>query len=297
MLLQKRPAPDDQRGSWAAIIVLSVVIVGAAFWFVGLQVFVIKSLLQYRLTAHVCGLSAALLCLANIPYATEPDTPMWTPGSGKRGVPRNAVLSLVLVGIAGIAVLAGGQILVQKERNVVKVVSPSSVTNQSAQVSRPAEIVPETPGAKIVAPRTLALYDSEFVLKFDEVPMLGSPDAPHIIVCLLDYTCVHCRALYPILTQMSQQYSNQLGIVCLPVSLAPQCNPYMPGDSRANPDACEYACTWRWQSGAPSFRSLPAVQRLAVFCCGAADAGHSPRAGGGTGRRPQIAHPRAGSVG
>src|ERR1017187_10905329 len=88
VLLPKRPSPDDQRGSWAAIIILSVSVAGAALWFVGLQVFVLKAFCKFCMTAHACGFAAALLCLRKIPLALDPDTPMWTTGSGKRGVPR-----------------------------------------------------------------------------------------------------------------------------------------------------------------------------------------------------------------
>jgi uncharacterized membrane protein len=257
VLLQKRPSPDDQRGSWAAIIVLSVVIVGSAFWFVGLQVFVIQSFCKYCLTAHACGFAAALLCLSNIPRATDPDTPMWQTGSGKRGVPRRAILSLILTGLAGVAVLAGGQILVQKERNVVKDlahVSTPAGTNRLPAYGLPAEIVPALPDARLVAPRTLSLYSNQFLIKLDDVPVLGSPDAPHFIVCLLDYTCIHCRALHPILVQMSRQFSNQLCIVCLPVTLSSKCNPYIPQNLSASPDACEYA-----RLGLAVWRIKPAV--------------------------------------
>ena len=253
VLLQKNASPDDQRGSWAAMIVLSVVLIGSALWFVSLQVLILKSFCKYCLTAHLCGCTAALLCLKNIPFATEPDTPMWSTGSGKRGVPRQAIFSLVLIGLAGVSVLAGGQILVQKERNVVKVVAnagASAATNQSPQLpGLPAEIVPSSPHAQMIASRTLSLYNKEFVIKLDDVPVMGSRDAPNVIVCLLDYTCIHCRALYPILVQASQQFSNQLAIVCLPMSLAPRCNPYIPQNSKANPESCEYArlalAVWR----------------------------------------------------
>lgn len=253
-LLQTSSTPDDQRGSWAAIVILSCVVAGAALWFVSLQVFVIHSFCKYCLTAHACGFAAAWLCLMNIPHATEPDTPMWATGSGKRGVPRQAVWLLVLIGLAGVAVLAGGQMLVQKQRNVVKVVNhapPSAGAGLAALSSNlPAEIVPSSPNARLIAPRTLSLYRNEFVLKFSEVPVLGSPDAPHVIVCLLDYTCIHCRQLHGILAQVSQQFSNQLGIVCLPVSLLSDCNPYIQGrNARANPNACEFArlglAVWR----------------------------------------------------
>ena len=253
ILLQKNTSPDDQRGSWAAIIVLSVVVAGSAFWFVSLQVFVIQSFCKYCLTAHTCGFAAALICLMNIPYATEPDTPMWSIGSGKRGVPRHAVLSLLLVGLVGVSILAVGQVFFQKERNAVKDVKASAPaaltgTNQWSQLA--AELLPPSPNAHLIAPRTLSLYTNQFILKFGDIPMLGSPDAPNVIVCLVDYTCIHCRALHPILTRFSQQYSNQVGIVCLPVTLSPQCNPFISHmNSHASTNSCEYArlglAVWR----------------------------------------------------
>ena len=265
ILLQKRPSPDDQRGSWAAIIILSVIVAGAALWFVGLQVFVIKAFCKFCMTAHACGFAAALLCLKNTPLAADPDTPMWTTGSGKRGVPRQAVFSLVLIGLAGVAVLAGGQMLFQKQRNVVKVLpvagaratktaaSPSSAsTNHSTPKAPggPSTDQPVSPNARLIAPRTLLLYSNQFVIKFDDVPMIGSPDSPHIIVFLFDYTCSHCRAVHPLLVQACQQFSNQLGVVCLPVSLSPQCNPFVPRiRSHASSNSCEYArldlAVWR----------------------------------------------------
>ena len=107
ILLQKRPAPDDERGSWAAIIALSLIVAGAALWFVGLQVFVIKAFCKFCMTAHACGFAAALLCLKHIPLARDPTTPMWATGSGKRGVPRAAIAILASIGLAGVVLLAG----------------------------------------------------------------------------------------------------------------------------------------------------------------------------------------------
>jgi len=265
VLLQKRPSPDDQRGSWAAIIILSVIVAGAALWFVGLQVFVIKAFCKFCMTAHACGFAAALLCLKNIPLAADPDTPMWTTGSGKRGVPRQAVFSLVLIGLAGVAVLAGGQVLVQKQRNVVKFLpvttktAASMSTNHSTPQALGSQSVnqPASPNARLIAPRTLSLYSNQFLIKLDDVPMIGSPDSPRVIVYLFDYTCTHCRALHPILVQACQQFSNQLGVVCLPVSLSHECNPFIPrATSRADSNSCEYA-----RLGLAVWRAKPEAQR------------------------------------
>jgi uncharacterized membrane protein len=265
VLLQKRPSPDDQRGSWAAIIILAVIVAGAALWFVGLQVFVIKAFCKFCMTAHACGFAAALLCLKNIPLAADPDTPMWTTGSGKRGVPRQAVFSLVLIGLAGVAVLAGGQVLVQKQRNVVKVLPVTTKTTASTSTNPstpkalggPSTDQPVSPNARLIAPRSLSLYSNQFLIKLDDVPMIGSPDSPHVIVYLFDYTCSHCRALHPILVQTCQRLTNQLGVVCLPMSLSPQCNPFLPRTtSHAASNSCEYA-----RLGLAVWRAKPEAQR------------------------------------
>jgi hypothetical protein len=87
--------------------------------------------------------------------------------------------------------------------------------------------------------------------------MLGSPDSPNIIVYLFDYTCSHCRAVHPILVRACQRLAtNQLGVVCLPVSLSTQCNPFLPGTSHADSNSCEYA-----RLGLAVWRAKPEVQR------------------------------------
>ncbi len=255
VLLQKRQGPDDQRGSWAAIIILSVMLAGAALWFVSLQVFVLHSFCKFCMTAHICGFTAAVICLMNIPFATDPDTPMWSPGSGKYGVPRSAVGLLAVVGLAGVATLAGGQLLMQKERNVVKVLNPGAATAKNTQHPASATNASSafdlegTPAMHLIAPRVLSIYSNQFQIKLDTVPMMGSPDASNIIVCLFDYTCPHCRALHPMLAQTQRRFGNQLGIVCLPMPISTNCDHLLPAKIHSVPDACEYAhlglAVWR----------------------------------------------------
>jgi uncharacterized membrane protein len=256
VLLQKRPEPDDERGSWAAIIALSVIVAGAALWFVGLQVFVIKAFCKFCMTAHACGFTAALLCLRHIPLAQDTATPMWATGSGKRGVPFTGVAFLASLGLVGVAVLAGGQLLVQKKLNVVKEFRPQGAkgTPTTNYVSPAAALAAQAlqfsaPLPRLVAPRQLALYGTAFSFKLDAVPMIGSPDATNLIVSLFDYNCTHCRALHRILTETQRQFSNRLGIVCVPMPLSTNCNPFLPAGAHAISNSCEYArlslAVWR----------------------------------------------------
>lgn len=249
ILLQKRPGPDDQRGTWVAMIGLSVIVAGAAAWFVGLQMFVIEAFCKFCLTAHACGLAAAVLCLRHVPLATDPDTPMWATGSGKTGVPRKALAPLVLMGLAGVLVLVGGQLLVQKERNLVKVFPPAATNapkGVSATTPRPP---PNSPNAHLAGPHLLSLYNNQFLLSLDDVPLLGSPGASNVIVNLFDYNCIHCRMLHRILLGTQWRLSNQLAVVCLPMPMDTNCNPLVPADHPSFTNSCDYArlglAVWR----------------------------------------------------
>jgi hypothetical protein len=265
VLLNKSPSADEQRGSWAAIITLSIIIAGAALWFAGLQVFVIKAFCKFCMTTHACGLAAAMISLKHIPLAKDPDTPMWTAGSGKLGVPRSAVLLLIAVGLGGVTVLAGGQLLVQKERNVVKVMGSGAQARKksssgSTGTNYPAAQLYGLPGPnpRLLSPRVLSLYSNQFVLKLDTVPMIGSPDASNVIVCLFDYTCPHCRALHPILLDTQRLFGSQLGVVCLPMPISTNCNRLLPGTIHSVPNACEYAQLGLavWRAGPEYYRGF-----------------------------------------
>ena len=254
VLARKRTAPDDERGAWAAIIALSVIVAGAALWFVGLQVFVLKAFCPFCMAAHVCGLAAAFLCLKNIPLASDPATPMWSAAPDKRGVPRAAVFSLILIGLAVVAVLAGGQWLAPEKRNLVKFMPGTSSTNNAmntvqATPGGQSNSIPASPNAHLVGPRMLSLYNNQFLIRLDDVPMIGSPGASNVIVNLFDYTCPHCRELHWILVLAQRQFSNDLCIVSLPMPMSTNCNPLIPANFNSSPNACDFArlglAVWR----------------------------------------------------
>ena len=256
ILARKWSSSDEERGAWAAIIPLAVVVAGAALWFIGLQGLVIKAFCKLCVAAHLCGFTAALLCLRRIPLAEDPAAPMWSSGSSKRGVPRAAALLLVLAGLAGVAVLAGGQLLVQKERNVVAVPPAGGVqlargaaaalparkgTNSTPAAAGGQSVSqPPSPNARLIAPRLLSLYNNQFLIRLGDVPMMGSRDATNVIVYLFDYACPHCRELHGILAAAERQLSNQLGIVTLPMPMSTNCNPLIPGHFLSNTNSCDY---------------------------------------------------------
>ena len=193
---------------------------------------------------------------------------MWATGSGKRGVPRSALALLASIGLAGVLVLAGGQVLVPKRLNVVTDLRPKAGkgANRASASSGPsgtnhlalaaADPQPLRPDSRLVSPRLLSLYSNAFLLKLDALPMIGSPDAANVIVSLFDYTCPHCRALHSMLVETQREYSNRLGIVCLPMPISTNCNPFLPARVHSVSNSCEYA-----RLGLAVWRAAPAVHR------------------------------------
>ncbi|HOA62008.1 MAG TPA: vitamin K epoxide reductase family protein [Verrucomicrobiota bacterium] len=256
-LLKHRTEADQQRGTWAAIVVLSTAIIGAALWFTGLQLFVLHALCKFCMAAHASAVGAAILCLRCLPVITHPGVSLWhsTPeGASVFGMPRRALGWLVLAGVAGVAVLATGQVLVPKRLNVVRGGGGQSSQGENigaqdaSQVPGPPPSV-LSPRAHVASPRLLSLYGGSFTYKLDEVPLVGSVDAPRMLVSIFDYTCPHCRELHPLLIEAQRRFSNQLGVVMLLLPLSTNCNPTFPGNAHNVPNACEYArlslAVWR----------------------------------------------------
>lgn len=75
----------------------------------------------------------------------------------------------------------------------------------------------------------------------NDMPVLGNPDAPHIVVEMMDYTCRHCRELHPHLEAAVERYGYELGVAIYNVPLSKKCNPQVKKDYPGKKNACEYA--------------------------------------------------------
>ena len=71
-----------------------------------------------------------------------------------------------------------------------------------------------------------------------ELPVMGDPDAPHVITLLFDWQCSHCRQLHLMLPDVVRNMSGRVAFVCCPVSLSRECNPYVP----QGPDSFKGSC-------------------------------------------------------
>jgi uncharacterized membrane protein len=316
--LDRRRIPAWHLRAWAVVLVLSVVISGAAVWFIGLQAIVLKSFCKFCMVAHTCALVATTILLRKAPIhrTTASGKPAQSDGSDGRvhpSMPKPVAAWCALVGLGGVAVLIAGQLLVEKKRFVVASVSvvqathpplrlpanlaariPQSNTLASAFVTRsnnsmqPSLVVnPANPAALLVR-RTglqqISVHDDLFQFQLNEIPIIGSPDAQHVMVSLFDYTCPHCRDLHPMLIEAQRHFSNQLGIVLLATPLASNCNPVVQIHLPEHTNACEYArlalAVWRarreafrqydnWLFEPPRPVPVPEAKRYAAQLVGA----------------------------
>ena len=260
------PAPR-QRRAWTVVLPCALLVLVAAVWFVALQLFVIKAVCPWCMTAHGLGFVAGLLLLIGAPPRQTSEKP-WKLEKLVFISPR-ALKRIVLVALLGIVGLMAGQVIytppTSKEfsqqdilakvptnaapaTNPVALVTPPPTPTNPPVVATPPKVEPTPPvgaPAPVVEPKFASrlhpLYEGRFSIDVSEAPRLGAPTNRHVMVSLFDYSCHHCRLMHPILKEVQQTFSNQLVIVSLPMPLDPKCNPTV---QRTHPDhasACEYA--------------------------------------------------------
>jgi len=69
-------------------------------------------------------------------------------------------------------------------------------------------------------------------------PLVGSPDARHIVKLLFDYQCPHCQQMHFMLNEVVRRYRGQLAFALCPTPLDTQCNPYIPRDADKFKNSC-----------------------------------------------------------
>lgn len=282
--LYPRQTQERRQQLWPWMLGLSIMVVGAATWFVALMVFAIKGFCPFCLAAHGSAVAAAILLITSVPIGKEPKP------QHKKQIQIDVVPALVrcatAAGLAGVLILVGGQLAYKKSGHIIKslevpqkmavVVSnntpqilPSATpqttvtqrvlatnmetTKQYPPATPPAPQKPTNPPALANVSqstgRVISTHQGAFQFNLNEVPLFGSPDAPYVIISLFDYTCHHCHIMHAHLQTALQYFSNRLAIISLPMPLDSQCNPLIRRTHPTASNACVYArlglAVWR----------------------------------------------------
>jgi protein-disulfide isomerase/uncharacterized membrane protein len=235
------PAPV-RRGAWMVTLALAAAAGGAALWFSGLQLLAIGKFCVPCLATHACGLTLAAL--------------VWRWGALGQRAGRVSRSSLAIAGGVGgalIALLAGGQAAYQSPQfridrsdDSVAQAKPSSSAATQGAAAGGSSTAATTTVNKPPLSRILKFHKLSKPIDVYEEPILGSPDAEHVVVKLFDYSCPHCREQHFQLEEARKHFGNRLAIVVLPVPLNHSCNRYAPApqsNDAPNALACVYART------------------------------------------------------
>ncbi len=201
------------RNQWLALVFFSVLASASALWFVGLQIFEIKSYCYYCMAVHACGLSVASIVLAKAPL---------------RRLSYRLGLTAIVAGIAVVVVLAAGQLKISDDL-------PLPVTEpveNKPQVSEPQEIP---------AQREVILAKGKLWFSLSDFPFIGSGNTANFVAHFFDYTCPACRKFHSTLRDTHQTYINETTLVMIPVPLDAACNSAVKETAYTHQNACVYA--------------------------------------------------------
>jgi uncharacterized membrane protein len=195
--------------------ILVGVVAASAVWFLGLQFLILKSVCFWCLVEHAFGLAICGLII-------------WTALSQSRSIEAPPDAARAFLGAGGGWILVGSLVAAQMlgdHHTPGPTRLPIGINADSG------------PGAG----RIVAVLDGTTQLSVHDLPMLGSVDAPKLLVMLFDYCCPHCRATHGYLGERLPQYSGQLGVILLPTPLNSACNPYWEETDPRFRDSCELA--------------------------------------------------------
>ncbi len=260
------PAANNPRSTaMSLLLALAMAAVAAALWFVGLQLFQLQSFCLYCLAVHACGLTIAGCAVAMYsrfdPYG-HVGRQQAVVGTSIGQIPSlvasrrddepviGPAVACAFAGV-GIVVLIGGQMFgPDSSTTAISEIKLKPVVNQSVQ-SKSVDNAPDfmenqslsaaDEEAPVGPQRLMGFAGLPSPIDTHAMPMLGDPDAEHVIVEMIDYTCKHCRQMHPRLQKARERYGDDLGIVICHVPLSVECNDHFPPGKKGRPTACEYA--------------------------------------------------------
>jgi len=193
-----------KRASWFFLTAAAASILTAAGWFTYLQIVKLGAICPYCMTGHALGSALSLLILWHAPK-------------------RN--LLAVVIGLASVVVII-----------VIQINTPTVIGTIDAHTNG------TDTDLTLDGARTLTFLDGELTLTLQDEPLLGSADAPRVLVVMFDYACPHCRHTHAVLDQVRIDEGGNLAIVAMPTPMNRACNPHAPESMSARFDeSCELA--------------------------------------------------------
>ncbi len=238
--LVNRPAKTQ---AWFILATGAVSVLSVGLWFVVVQLWIIKAICPWCMGAHAAGSIAAILIL----LASSRCARNWGVVLGLLGVSIFICLQLIIIPpthrVEQLTTVTT-PLLNGEENNL-----PSTPDKPTGSLSaggttkdlRPSQQPTSGGTSGGASGGSVRLMGGRVVMSPHKHPIMGSPDAPHILLYLFDYTCPHCRALHSHLEEALVRYKGQLAVVILPMPLNSDCNPTVNQTEPRHRDACSFA--------------------------------------------------------
>jgi len=195
---------------WLGLLAGAAVIVGAAAWFVFLQLFVLKKICKYCILTHGFATLGAVFLVLRAPFFVGASS---VSSGAKASRPTLQIMAAIGTGLMAAVALAAVQQFFPHRMNLVRT------------------------------------YLGRFAINTRDLPLVGAPDVPLRIISLFDYTCPHCRLMHHGLARAQAGLQGRFAIISLPVPLDSKCNHLIPHTLELHQRACEFArlglAVWR----------------------------------------------------
>jgi uncharacterized membrane protein len=105
--------------------------------------------------------------------------------------------------------------------------------------TEPANARPDSaePGRK----RLVKFLGGKLTLDVYKHPLVGSPEAPHVVLEMVSYNCKHCRATHRAVKQALSRYGDQVAVIVLIIPFERECNKLITTAAGSHRGACATA--------------------------------------------------------
>lgn len=115
--------------------------------------------------------------------------------------------------------------------------SATSPSNKSEPTTGSKAAPPEIP-VEQPKKRLVSFLGGNLTLDVYRHPLIGSPDAPHVVVEMVSYDCPHCRKTHPLMQKALERYGDQVALLIIPIPLDKDCNSLITDPTILRPGSC-----------------------------------------------------------
>jgi uncharacterized membrane protein/protein-disulfide isomerase len=106
-----------------------------------------------------------------------------------------------------------------------------------AKGESPTSSEPEPPAKE----RLVKFLGGKLTLDVYKHPILGSPEAPHIVIEMVSYDCPHCRKMHETVQHALERYGDQVAVLIMIQPLDKECNRLVRDPAASHQGACTIA--------------------------------------------------------